>query len=171
MKGYIRIADPRLPCIASPILKTRNFLLDKQMCSRIITLLIMKNVEIGLPKLMVDIELETIDREAFAVYLLRKDENGVIDVYVPAMFQLPHKIYVSGTDVMSFSGEINPSLLKTGFFTFQYSDLLNIPVDKKMPDYQWGGQIRSKNNHPVFDTGVVGNVISARAAHQSCRLR
>jgi hypothetical protein len=33
----------------------------------------MKNVEIGLPKLMVDIELETIDREAFEVYLLRKD--------------------------------------------------------------------------------------------------
>ena len=109
-----------------------------------------KNVEIGLPELMVDIELETRDRESFEVYLLREEGNGAVDVHVPAMFQLPHKIYVSGTDVMSFSGEINSSLPELGFFTFQYSDLLNRPVDKKMTDYQWGVQIRSKNNHPVI---------------------
>lgn len=69
------------------------------------------------------------------MYLLREDGNWAVDVYVPAMFQLPHKIYVSGTDIMSFSGEINSSLPELGFFTFQYSDLINMPVDKKMTDY------------------------------------
>lgn len=109
-----------------------------------------KDVEIGLPELMVDLELETVDRESFEVRLLRFDRDGQESSYIPALFRTPHTQYVEGNDVMSFSGEINTDKPEKGFFTFQYSDLLCISENRSFEDYRWGIEIKSKNNHPVI---------------------
>ena len=109
-----------------------------------------KDVEIGLPELMVDLKLETVDRESFEVNLIRFGCNGQEESYIPAMFRTAHTQYVKETDVMSFSGEINSERAETGCFTFQYGDLLCIPENKSLKDYHWGVKIKSKNNHPVI---------------------
>lgn len=108
-----------------------------------------KDVALGLPELMVDLELETVDRESFEIKMLRYDKEGNIDSYIPAMFRVGHTQYVVEPDVMSFSGEINAKKPETGYFTFQYSDLLSIPKGTILEDYRWGIEVTSKNEQPV----------------------
>lgn len=108
-----------------------------------------KNIEIGLPKLMIDLELETVDRESFEVKLLRYDRDGQENQYIPALFRISHTQYVEGNDVMSFSGEINTEQAETGHFTFQYGELLCVPENRLLEDYKWGIEIKSKNTHSV----------------------
>lgn len=109
-----------------------------------------KDIAVGLPQRMVDIELETADREGFEVKLLRIDHKGKVSSYVPAMFRLPHTQYVKENEIMSFSGEINAKKPEVGYFTFQYSELLSLPEKMNLEDYKWGVEIRSKNDHPII---------------------
>jgi hypothetical protein len=51
---------------------------------------------------------------------------------------------------MSFSGEINTLTPETGFFTFQYGDLLELETNKTIEDYIWGLEIISVNQHKVI---------------------
>lgn len=99
---------------------------------------------------MVDLELETIDRESFEVKLIRCDQDGQENSYIPAMFRTLHTWYVGENDAMSFSGEINTEKAETGYFTFQYSDLLCIPENRSLEDYKWGIEIKSKKSYPVI---------------------
>lgn len=108
-----------------------------------------RDVVLGLPELMVDLELETVDRESFEVKMLRYDKKGKKESYIPAMFRVYHTKYVEAPDVMSFGGEINADKPETGYFTFQYSNLLSIPKGTTLEDYQWGIEIMSKNEHSV----------------------
>lgn len=108
-----------------------------------------KDVSLGLPELMVDLELETVDRESFEVRMLRYDKEGNKESYMPAMFRVYHTQYVESPDVMSFSGEINADKPEIGYFTFQYSELLSILKGTTLKDYQWGIEVISKNEHPL----------------------
>lgn len=108
------------------------------------------DVVIGLPQLMVNIEIQTIDRESFKINLLRYDKNGDRNTYTPAIFRTKHAKYVTNNDYMSFSGEINTLTPETGFFTFQYGDLLELETNKTIEDYIWGLEIISVNQHKVI---------------------
>jgi len=106
-----------------------------------------EDIKVGFPQLMVDIELETVDRESFKISLLRFDKCNNKKIYTPAFFRTTHTQYVGFNDYMSFGGAINSEISEVGHFTFQYSDLLNVPYNTNLSDYVWGIEITSVNKN------------------------
>lgn len=115
------------------------------------------DIEIGLPELMVQVEVDAVHREGVAIYLVRKEAKN--EVYEkPKMFEygLMNRNYHSNYDIegakYTFSGTAVKDTTKaeTGYFTLAYGDLLDsIPEGKSFNDYEWGCRVYSVNGNPI----------------------
>jgi len=121
-----------------------------------------KDIEVGMPELMVNVEVEVANREKFKVYSLRSDLDSknekTKEIY---MFKYSDNLHaipstsITGnpgkfkpTDYFTFSGKVNGKA-ETGYFTVQYDELLKISKDKTLNDYKWGVRVYSTSGEPV----------------------
>lgn len=117
-----------------------------------------KDIEIGLPELMVEVEVSCLNRENVAVYLTRNTET-YYDIYTPKMFfygkigRNYHPKY-DITEGFTFDGKVITSTVtkkKTAIFALKYSDLIDsIPEGKSFSDYTWGVNVYSVDNEPII---------------------
>ncbi len=120
------------------------------------------DIAIGLPELMVQVEVETVYRESVAVYLTRHENNDYIDEK-PMMFQYGlmgsnyHSDYELEKSKFTFSGKYieDGTEAETGYFTLAYGDLLDSMAEgKSFDDYQWGCRIYSVHGYPIVIKSV-----------------
>ena len=124
------------------------------------------DIELGLPEFMIEVTVESTNREGAAICLLRKsvDEKGktVEETFKPKMFEYGpidknyHPTF-EGNKVYSYSGALvnEKSAPETGYFTISMNEILStIPEGKTFNDYEWGVRLYSAEKTPVKFTSV-----------------
>lgn len=121
------------------------------------------DIAIGLPELMVQVEVETVYRESVAVYLTRSDGDDDYEDEKPMMFNYGlmgsnyHSDYEIENAKYTFSGKIveDNTAAETGYFTLAYGDLLDsMEEGKSFDDYKWGCRIYSVHGYPIVIKSV-----------------
>ena len=108
-----------------------------------------KDIRVGLPKLIVEANVEILNRNVLYINLIRTDKNGGTMTYVPAMMAVRHDesalpdIGVSLKDV-GFSGKIDVTKPESGWFAFGYDALLDLEEGCTVNDYSWGVSVNGK---------------------------
>lgn len=125
-----------------------------------------KDIEIGLPDVMIDVEVESSNKEGAAICLIRKSVNEkgkeVEETFKPKMFEYGpiEKNYHPDYDtnkVYSYSGKLvkDGSAPEVGYFTVNMTEILStIPEGKTFGDYEWGVRLYSAESTPVKFTSV-----------------
>lgn len=115
------------------------------------------DIEIGLPELMVQVEVEAVYREAVAIYLTRH-EGSKYETEKPMMFQYGligsnyHTDYEVNGAKYTFSGKEakDGAAAETGYFTIAYKELIeSMGEGKSFDDYQWGCRVYSVHGYPI----------------------
>lgn len=111
-----------------------------------------RDVEVTMPELMVELEVETADREGFYVSLTREDVSGNVETYMPYLFKYGagdsniHENY--GGDA-NFGGDVNGAA-DTGYITLSYEKLASmIPAGCTFENYIWGVNVFSTTKQDV----------------------
>lgn len=125
-----------------------------------------KDIDIGLPDLMIDVEVESNNKEGAAICLLRKsvNENGkeVEETFKPKMFEYGpidknyHPDYET-TKRYTYSGKLSNGNVpaEVGYFSVNMTEILStIPKGKTFADYEWGVRLYSAQSTPVKFTSV-----------------
>ncbi len=110
------------------------------------------DITADMPELMVELEIETADREGFYVELSRQDATGNVEKYKPYLFQYGasganiHENYGGDTN---FGGDVNGAA-DTGYITLSYEKLYElIPAGSTYENYIWGVNVCSTRKDDV----------------------
>ena len=86
------------------------------------------------PMLMAKVQITTTDRNGFSVTLTRTDISGNTESYAPYILRNEDRMPNYNTG-LSFYGKTGSA---TGYLTFNYGPLLDIPTGTDYDDYIWG---------------------------------
>ncbi len=122
------------------------------------------DIAIGLPDLMVQVEVECVNREGTAVYLTRQPA-GTTDTeqYIPKMFYYGkmnrnyHPDYDMPGKSFTFSGQevTKDSAPETAYFTLSFHNFLaTMEEGKNINDYEWGIRVYSVQKEPIVVKSV-----------------
>lgn len=110
------------------------------------------DVEVEMPELMVELEVETADREGFYVELTREDASGYVETHMPYLFAIGaggSKIHENYGGDANFGGDVNGAA-DTGYITLSYEKLMNlIPAGCTYENYIWGVKVYSTTKQDV----------------------
>ncbi|MBE6544171.1 MAG: hypothetical protein E7675_07195 [Ruminococcaceae bacterium] len=110
------------------------------------------DVEVTMPELMVELEVETADREGFYVSLTREDATGSVSTYMPYLFKYgagDAKIHENYGGDANFGGTVGGAA-DTGYITLSYEKLSSmIPKGATFENYIWGVDVFSTTKQDV----------------------
>ncbi len=110
------------------------------------------DIAVGAPELMVELEIETADREGFYVTLTREDASGIVGTHMPYLFEIGaggSKIHENYGGDANFGGDVNGAA-DTGYITLSYDKLYDLmPKDATYENYIWGVKVYSSTKQDV----------------------
>lgn len=110
------------------------------------------DIEVEMPELMVELEVETADREGFYVSLTREDASGNVATYMPYLFKYgagESKIHENYGGDANFGGDVDGKA-DTGYITLSYDKLASlIPDGATYENYIWGVKVFSTTKKDV----------------------
>lgn len=122
------------------------------------------DIEIGAPEIMVQVEVECVNRENTAVYLTRQEiGSNNTEQYIPKMFHYGkmgagvHPDYEISGMSYTFSGkQVKAGTeAETAYFTLSLEGFMNtLPEGKTFNDFEWGLRVYSVQKEPIVIKSV-----------------